>query len=172
MMNEKDEHYCQMAFDLLNTHLSKWDKKDFIESGGQIRVANMFYSSVFYAKSIKTGIVGMDSFNDSTVDDHFISPRVMCHVIMEKMNHLLDDYEEFKEYFHCCQHTIKISSRKNNLVKIKNNNGKIRIPRLTVDKYDDLKYYNKNTCRIETEFPLKHMVPKEFTEYEEEHLLT
>jgi len=103
MMNEKDEHYCQMAFDLLNTHLSKWDKKDFIESGGQIRVANMFYSSVFYAKSIKTGIVGMDSFNDSTVDDHFISPRVMCHVIMEKMNHLLDDYEEFKEYFHCCQ---------------------------------------------------------------------
>ena len=95
---------------------------------------------------------------DDIIDVHFLSD--------------IKNPEEFKEYFHRCQHTIKISSRKNNLVKIKNNNGKIRIPRLTVDKYDDLKYYNENTSRIETEFPLKHMVPKEFTEWEKEHLLT
>ena len=164
--------------------IEEWDSTD----GGPhnqyyIRqvISRAFYNMVFAYGSNITGYC--ENGAEKELDDHFLSPRMGCYALMNEKRELLDNYEEFRDFFHLLRLTIKILKSKNDSDEIKFVNDiktGIVVKNLTIDKYDlivDNWTYVEGSGRKKSiqdldpklGFPLKHLIPDFFTAEERKY---
>lgn len=174
---------CEHAFNYLNSAVKEWDT---VEPNDQYYkrqlISMLFYNMVFKFGTNVSGYCENGAEKTGT-DDHWLSPRMGCHAIMNEKRELLKNYEEFREFFYLLRTTIKIDKKKNDTDdnKFKNNiETGISVKNLTIDKYDLIvdkwtlvegKGKGKRMKDLDPKlgFPLKHLVPDFFTAEEKKY---
>lgn len=95
--------------------------------------------------------------------DHWFNPRILCRSIMDSNQELLHNEQAFIELFYTSATTVKVTKPQNQELKRTINK------QLTINKYDNYGWYFSNygvAAHIGEPFPLKHLVPNFYTQYE------
>jgi len=159
---------CEWSREYLLLFRDRWNKQD-IEL--RKHIAGIFYNHVYSAGQNVSGYLTKEAVEKKykTTDDHCFSPRMMCYAIMDVCPEVLDDPIEFSKLFDVCRTTVKVTQQQNNTVKFGRDSEKnIFVTVLTEEKYDSFRWFHKHNGYTDTSkgFPLKHLIPKFFTEYE------
>ena len=137
-------------------------------------VCNQFYQSVYKTSKTNTGYRSNDAFSKHTdegvTDDHYLAPRLLIRALMENERDILYDEKEFLKIFTLCTQTVKVTKKQNNIVKFKKDSADVIVSELTINKYDKFATWWDNENNDFDEFPLKNIVPKFFTKFEESRL--
>jgi hypothetical protein len=131
-----------------------------------------FYDFVWRSGMEDTGWYTVDTFDKQKTHDHFLSPRLIFIAAIKNNPKFLSNFSEFKKVFELCRKTIGVTEKQNQDVKYKNNDGKIKISKLTLEKYNDYTFLHKTTGKVSKgNFPLKDIIPDWLTKYEKTCLL-
>ena len=173
---------CKQAFKYLKNNIEEWDTIGTEQYYYQQIISMAFYNMVFKFGSNISGYCENGAEKSGT-DDHWLSPRMGCYAIMNEKRELLDNYEEFKEFFYLLRSTIKLNKSKNDSDEIKFVNDiktGIVVKNLTIDKYDLIvnswTYVEGEGRRKSIQdldpkngFPLRHLIPDFFTTEERKY---
>ena len=180
------ERACKHAFEYLKTIGQKeWDRfpvDSYDRHTTHQLVTLVFYNLVFKFGSNVSGYCENGSEKSGT-DDHWLSPRMGCLSIMNTNREMLNNYDEFREFFLLLRSTIKINKSKNDTDEIKFINDfktGIIVKNLTINKYDLIvdrwtyvkgKGKNRRIKDVDPKigFPLKHLIPDFFTTEERKY---
>lgn len=173
---------CKQAFKYLKNNIEEWDTIGTEQYYYQQIISMAFYNMVFKFGSNISGYCENGAEKSGT-DDHWLSPRMGCYAIMNEKRELLDNYEEFREFFYLLRSTIKLNKSKNDSDEIKFVNDiktGIVVKNLTIDKYDLIvnswTYVEGEGRRKSIQdldpkngFPLRHLIPDFFTTEERKY---
>tara|TARA_Y100000114_G_scaffold43623_1_gene39115 strand:+ start:1171 stop:1767 length:597 start_codon:yes stop_codon:yes gene_type:complete len=173
---------CKQAFKYLKNNIEEWDTIGTEQYYYQQIISMVFYNMVFKFGSNISGYCENGAEKSGT-DDHWLSPRMGCYAIMNEKRELLDNYEEFREFFYLLRSTIKLNKSKNDSDEIKFVNDiktGIVVKNLTIDKYDLIvnswTYVEGEGRRKSIQdldpkngFPLRHLIPDFFTTEERKY---
>ena len=173
---------CKQAFKYLKNNIEEWETIGTEQYYYQQIISMAFYNMVFKFGSNISGYCENGAEKSGT-DDHWLSPRMGCYAIMNEKRELLDNYEEFREFFYLLRSTIKLNKSKNDSDEIKFVNDiktGIVVKNLTIDKYDLIvnswTYVEGEGRRKSIQdldpkngFPLRHLIPDFFTTEERKY---
>ena len=104
-------------------------------------------------------------------DDHPFSARMVMRIIMTDWPTFMNDFDEYTNVLHFITNTIGITAKENQDVKVlPDNNGELYINTLTIDKYSNFIFRNKETNEIKKGLPFN--IPDWFTEGEKKRLIS
>jgi len=146
-------------------------------------IAERFYGHVFAGGTNDSGLTtsAAQKSKKAFCKDHWLSPRRVCMAMFEKAIWILDDYEEFKRIFRLSMSTIRMTSQENTAQKYKRDDeGEVVLSERLVDAYSEFRFMSRidneesdwhKGSYIKTKgFPLAHLIPEWYTEWESEHL--
>jgi hypothetical protein len=93
---------------------------------------------------------------------------------MDDNQEILDDLEEFEKLFRLCQSVIRITSQQNRDVMFKTDaDGIPTLEQTLEDKYSKFTFWSdEEECYIQDKgFPLAHLIPEGFKEWEKRHTI-
>jgi hypothetical protein len=174
-----EQYKFDKLFERIQNARKEWNDGDHVRT----YYSGTFYNGVYGMQHKFSGYISGDALNapkNKIAYDHFLSARLIFRAMMGECPELLHDYDGLYSLVSDCQTTIKITRDQNNGdIKFRQRSSGLRIKALTVEKYDDWKWYYQdgtfltetvNGIEVPAKFPLKHMVPDWLTSFERKHL--
>jgi len=171
--------YAKYCFRFLNS-----EKERYFESAEDRKIiAGNVYGFVFTAGTYDSGLTTSQAHISKVYTaDHWLSPRKVCRAIMECAIYLLDDYEEFEKVFRLMMSTIRMTQKENGDAKFKiDREGVVSFDEHLETAYSNFKFmpridneelgWYKGSYIKTKEFPLAHMIPDFYKEYESKYML-
>lgn len=169
------EEASELCLDMLNSHRYGWG--GYTDSKKRM-ILDWVYDITSGAGTCRNGKVDSGLISKEAIRankktaDHFISPRFRGRSIMDDNQHILDDSKKFKKTFRSSQTVIWLTKEQNMNMRYHHNNGIIRIPQLTKDKYNEIKFWSKaNGGGWVKGFPLVNEIPEWYTNSERKYLI-
>jgi hypothetical protein len=172
-------YYSEYCFRHLN-----FEKERYFKSAEDRKIiAGMVYHYVFTAGTFDSGLTTSQAhIAKKFTADHWLSPRKVCRAIMECAIYLLDDYEEFEKVFRLMMSTIRMTQKENGDAKFNiDREGVVSFTEHLETSYSNFKFMPRidneelgwyEGSYIKTkEFPLAHMIPDFYKEYESKYML-
>jgi hypothetical protein len=173
MYKEDWEKAALMTFNILNlVHRPLWESYDKSEKK---QVCEDFYYKVYHNGTNKSNLLtSSEAMLGKSTLDHWLTPRLVCRWIMDDNQEILDDLEEFEKLFRLCQSVIRITSQQNRDVMFKTDaDGIPTLEQTLEDKYSKFTFWSdEEECYIQDKgFPLAHLIPEGFKEWEKRHTI-
>jgi hypothetical protein len=172
-LNFKDKdwiHQSIKSFERLHEFKNIWAH---LSKDRKIKESHYFYDCIFRcAKSSKskTEWINTELFDDNGdckdfTADHPFTARIVMRIIMTDWSPFMNNLDEYTEIIDYITQTVGISKKENQDVKVHaDNNGDIKVDKLTKEKYSRFKFKNRNTGEIKEGLPFE--IPLWFEEGE------
>jgi hypothetical protein len=162
------KEHAEWTYDSIHLRINKWNSPD---SSWKETLCAKFYHYV--------GDAGNEDLTWSTMEvedkytlDHIFAPRLYFRALMKYHPEVFTDFTLFFPHFQLCRSTVRVTSKQNTDIKFTNTHGRIRVAALTIDKYDTITdgWFHPMHGFVD-EFPLKHMIPEFFTQFEKDYMI-
>jgi hypothetical protein len=162
------KEHAEWAFESINLRLHKWDGAD---PEWKNNLCEKFYHYVGGAGTDDVVWCTME-VDDTYTLDHIFAPRLYFRALMKYHREVFSNFDLFYPHFLRCMTAVRVTAKQNTDVKYKNYRGRIRVAALTIDKYDTITdgWFHPKHGFVD-EFPLKHMIPEFFTQFEKDYMI-
>ena len=148
-------------------------------SDHMVKESHYMYDCIFRCKRssksntewISIDLIDENGHYGEFTSDHPFTARVVMRIIMKDWPPFMDNFSEYVELINFLSQTVGISKKDNQDVKvISGDNGEIKIPALTKDKYSKFKFKNIKTSEEKNGLPFE--IPSWFEKGELERLIS